>query len=148
MVKPRLAFVFAASVCVGLWFTGASAFSRKGAAPRPSASGAAASGAGAVGASSAVGGAKSPAAPVTDQVWVSRSDGAESCAPKSGQSLEEGAAELKKAGVRVLDQRKGDDGKMHMQMCGAPTGSMNAYLIARDDLPKAIAHGFAKSATH
>jgi hypothetical protein len=76
------------------------------------------------------------------QVWISRPDGAQSCTPGSGTSLEDGAAELRKARVRVLGSRKGDDGKMHAQMCGIPTGTSNAYLIPKDDLSAAVAHGY------
>lgn len=77
-----------------------------------------------------------------ETVWIARADGGQSCSPDSAQSLDKGAEELKKSGVRVLDSRKGGDGKMHMQMCGAPTGSTNAYLVPREDLPKAAALGF------
>lgn len=84
--------------------------------------------------------------PLPDSVWVSRPDGAESCAPhdgaKNGQSLDDGAMELRKGKVRILESRKASDGKMHMQMCGAPTGSANQYLIPRSDLPQAVALGF------
>jgi hypothetical protein len=81
-------------------------------------------------------------APAPDSVWIVRTDGTQSCSPKSGQSLEEGAADLKRARVRVLESHKGSDGKMHMQMCGAPTGGMNAYLIPRDDLALAMSQGY------
>ena len=76
------------------------------------------------------------------QVWITRPDGAQSCSAGSGQSLEDGAAELRKSKVRVLESRKGSDGKMHMQMCGAPTGSTNAYLIPNEDLSRAVAQGY------
>lgn len=78
-------------------------------------------------------------------VWITRPDGAQSCSPKSGQSLEDGAADLKKAKVRILDSRKGNDGKMHMQMCGAPSGTTNAYLVPKEDLPQAAALGYVQA---
>jgi hypothetical protein len=31
---------------------------------------------------------------------------------------------------------------MHAQACGMPTGSLNAYQISRDDLPKALVLGY------
>jgi hypothetical protein len=80
-----------------------------------------------------------------NQVWIQRADGAQSCSTKSGQSLEDGATDLKNAKVRVLDSHKGGDGKLHAQMCGAPTGSMNAYLIPKDDLPQAVALGYIQA---
>lgn len=75
-------------------------------------------------------------------VWIKRSDGALSCGMEKAQSLEMGAAELKKANIRIFGSRKSNDGQMHIQMCGAPTGSENAYLIQKGDLPKAISLGF------
>lgn len=89
--------------------------------------------------------AQSQTALADHQIWVMRSDGAQSCSTKSGQSLEGGAADLKNAKVRVLDSHKGGDGKLHAQMCGAPTGSMNAYLIPKDDLPQAVALGYIQA---
>lgn len=88
---------------------------------------------------------------VTDSsslIWVTRKDGATSCGTVQGQSLEEGAAELQKQGVKVLNSRKGNDGKMHALSCGMPTGSLNAYQISRDDLPKALTLGFQEEAKH
>jgi hypothetical protein len=78
------------------------------------------------------------------KVWIVRPDGAQSCGIKSGQSVEEVSEELKKAGVLVHEARKGSDGKMRMQVCGAPAGSVNAFLIEESDLPKAMAIGFKR----
>lgn len=80
-----------------------------------------------------------------NSIWVSRADGGQSCSPGSGQSLDEGAALLRKSKVRVLDSRKGNDGKMHIQVCGAPTGSANSYLIPREDIAQAVAQGFKET---
>jgi hypothetical protein len=82
------------------------------------------------------------AAPTGTLIWVTRKDGATSCGTTQAQSLEEGASELQHNGVKVLSSRKGNDGKMHAQACGMPTGSLNAYQISRDDLPKALVLGF------
>ena len=81
-------------------------------------------------------------APLPESVWVTRTAGAQSCSPKSGKALEDGAADLKRAKVRVIESRKASDGKMHMQMCGVETGENNAYLIPRDDLQMAVAQGY------
>jgi len=70
-------------------------------------------------------------------VWVARSDGGISCEPEKSISLEAGLKELQAAGVRVLDSKKGSDGMLRAQVCGAPTGSKNTYLIAESDLAKA-----------
>jgi hypothetical protein len=133
--QPRLAaalLVFGSvAVCGALLGSGAEAFSRKTPAPTPAAAQSPSSSASQAGTATAI-----------EKVWVARADGAESCAPGSGQSLEIGAADLRKLGVRVLDSRKGTDGQMHAQMCGMPTGSTNAYLIPKEDLSRALANDF------
>jgi hypothetical protein len=125
-----VALCFAAGVTAIGWFSDATAFSRKQPAPT---------------ATSGAGATSSTSAPKADQVWVTRGDGAQSCTPGSGQSLDDGANELRKSKVRVLESRKGSDGKMHAQMCGLPSGSTNAYLIPKDDLPQAVALGYVKA---
>lgn len=82
---------------------------------------------------------------LSEKIWITRPDGARSCGIHEGQSIDEGASELRKAGVRVLDSRKASDGKMHLMVCGAAEGSMNAFLISQEDLEKAVSLGFAKS---
>lgn len=88
-----------------------------------------------------------PAQGGEETVWIRRSDGGLSCSPEKAQSLEDAAGELKKARISVLDSRKGHDGKMRIQMCGAPAGTENAYKIHRSDLPRAVALGFAEEAS-
>ena len=78
-------------------------------------------------------------------VWVSRPDGAVSCAPDSAQSLEKGADELTQSKIAVLESRKGSDQMLHAQMCGIPKGTSNAYRIPKSDLRKAIALGFKEA---
>ncbi|MGK5082420.1 hypothetical protein WDW37_03865 [Bdellovibrionota bacterium FG-1] len=80
--------------------------------------------------------------PAQDSVWVTQPDGALSCAPETAQTLEQGAEVLQKHKVKVLEFRKGGDGKMRIQVCGAPTGSSNAYLIPRENLEQAKALGY------
>ena len=82
-----------------------------------------------------------PKAPA-ETVWVMRSDGALQCGMAEPETLEAGAQELLKAGVKVLEQRKQNDGKMRIQVCGAPQGSTNAYRIAKRDLKRAKKLGF------
>lgn len=75
-------------------------------------------------------------------VWITRPDGAQQCAPGTGQSLEASSSELQKAQVRILGSQKGGDHKMHAQMCGIPSGKTNTFQIPKEDLPKAVALGF------
>lgn len=76
------------------------------------------------------------------KVWVSRSDGARSCGAKEGQSVEDVSRELIQAGIKVYEARKGSDGKLHAQVCGASKGTVNAFLISDADFQKARALGF------
>lgn len=80
-------------------------------------------------------------------VWVMKPDGGESCAKDSAISIEQGAEDLKKAKIKILASQKGDDGKMHAQMCGLPTGKLNLYKINKSDLPRAVTLGFEESAS-
>lgn len=83
-----------------------------------------------------------------DVVWVMRDDGSKSCDPtpkdKDG-GLKAGADALSRMGVPVLESKKMDDGMMHSQVCGAPTGRKNAYKISKKDLKNAEAMGFQKA---
>ncbi len=82
----------------------------------------------------------SPAA--INEVWVMREDNSLSCDPKSGEALEIAAQALEKKKIQVLGRRKAEDGKMHAQSCGIPTGRQNALKIRRADLKKAKGLGF------
>ena len=77
-----------------------------------------------------------------EAVWVSKPDGSEGCSPDSGSSLLQGSAELTQAHIPVLESKKGSDGKMHIEMCGAPKGTVNLFLIPRDRLPAALVLGY------
>ena len=79
----------------------------------------------------------------SELVWVMKPDGAKSCAPDSGLPVDQALEELKAAHISVRDSRKGSDGKMHAQVCGAPQGSTHSFLIDRKDLGGAIALGYS-----
>ncbi len=76
---------------------------------------------------------------ITEKIWVMSSDGKKSCSPLETESLDRGMQELKIAQVEVFESKKATDGNMHAQGCGMPSGSVNAYLILRSDLPKVLA---------
>jgi hypothetical protein len=80
----------------------------------------------------------------SDSVWVMRSDGAQSCDPKSGLPLAEGAEELKAAKIPVLDSKKGSDSQLHAQVCGVLKGTTNAYLIPKSRLSSAKKLGYTE----
>ncbi len=116
-------WIFAAVLCFMVGASLAAAFSRKGESPQTPAP------------------SSGQVSQSADTVWVTRPDGAKSCEKGSGQSLDQGAMDLKAARVTVLQSRKGGD-KLHAQMCGIPTGSSNAFLIKRSELQAALMAGF------
>ncbi len=75
-------------------------------------------------------------------IWVVRDDGTKSCEGTPTNSLKDARAELEKAGVKVKSARRGHDGLMHLQMCGASTGDQNEFEIAKKDLKIAEKRGF------
>jgi hypothetical protein len=77
-----------------------------------------------------------------ETVWVMRSDGAQSCSTEPGRSLAESALDLETEKIPILESIKGADGAMHIQMCGALKGSVNAYRIPKKYLSKAQKIGF------
>lgn len=84
----------------------------------------------------------------SSRIWVFMKDGSKSCGAESPDevvSIEKARGVLTKAGVQVFDAKKGQDGKLHVQMCGADTGSQNQLLIEEKDLKKAQSLGFEKS---
>ena len=84
----------------------------------------------------------SSSASSSENIWVKRSDFGVSCEKDKAQSLEAGAEDLKKAGIQVFESGKGADNKMHIQVCGAPSGNENRYLISKSEIEKAKALGF------
>jgi hypothetical protein len=94
------------------------------------------------------GGTGTPASarPDGERTWVRRADGTLQCgrdrAAAAEASLKRGEEQLAKAGVPVLARQKASDGKMRAQVCGAPTGGEDAYLVPRAAVKKAQALGF------
>lgn len=82
----------------------------------------------------------------SEWIWIGRSDGTKSCdsaqTEKAKTTLALGAKELEAASVKVLESKKAKDGRMRMQVCGAPSGSMDSYRISKDDLGAAKRLGF------
>lgn len=77
-----------------------------------------------------------------DRIWVERPDGGKSCEASKAEKLTKAEAALKKAGVKVHASKKGHDGDMHIQVCGADAGTLNTFEIDAKDLAKAKKAGF------
>jgi predicted secreted protein len=78
----------------------------------------------------------------SETVWVVRPSQGTQCSIEAQGSLEKSSADLKAAGVQVLEMQKKTDGKMRMALCGSPTGKSDALKINQSDLAKAQAIGF------
>lgn len=75
-------------------------------------------------------------------VLVYKADGSLQCGAGKGLALDDMEKELK--GIRVLSRDKRADGKMHIQLCGSPTGMINVYEIPESSLKTAEGRGFKK----
>jgi hypothetical protein len=82
------------------------------------------------------------------QVQVYKYDGTLQCGLGQEIPLDEMANELKGSGIEVLKMRKANDGLGHIGVCGASTGSINAFEIRRDLLPAAQKLGYRMLVTH
>ena len=83
-----------------------------------------------------------PSTKSEETVWVAKSDLSVSCDPKSGVDLSQGAEQLNRAKIPILDSQKRSDGQMHVQVCGASKGILNAYLISKKYLEEAQTLGY------
>lgn len=75
-------------------------------------------------------------------IFVYKPDGSLQCGTAKGLSLEEMEKQLR--GIPVLSRDKRPDGKMHIQVCGSPTGMINVFEIDETHLKEAEARGFKK----
>lgn len=76
------------------------------------------------------------------RVLVYKYDGSLQCGQGKGVSADSMAKDLK--GINVFSSSKRKDGLMHIQVCGAATGSANVFEINEPDLSQAEKRGFKK----
>jgi hypothetical protein len=80
--------------------------------------------------------------PPTGSVYIYKADGSLQCGSAKGLSLDEMEKQLN--GIGVLSRDKRPDGRMHIQVCGSPTGMINVFEISATSLKEAEARGFKK----
>ncbi len=82
------------------------------------------------------------------KIWVTRADGSRQCASKKAKvpGPAQVAEQMKASGILVFQSRAGNDGQMHAQKCGAPTGNTVELEISRADLRRALEMGFVSKA--
>ena len=88
------------------------------------------------------GAVSTPLPPDTETVEVARYDGSIQCEEGSGISLSKMRSDLTDKGIKVLSSRRGHDCLMRAQVCGQPTGALNAYQMRKNDLDAAKMLGF------
>jgi hypothetical protein len=75
-------------------------------------------------------------------IFVAKPDGGLQCKKAKGISIDKMQNELK--GIGVFSAVKKQDGLMHVQLCGSPTGIHNVFEISAKDLPAAEKLKFKK----
>ncbi len=76
-------------------------------------------------------------------VSVYKMDGSIQCQEKDlGLTPEKMQLELTERDIQVHKAYKSNDGLMHIQLCGTPTGNINVFEISKKDIDKAQALGF------
>lgn len=83
--------------------------------------------------------------PAAESIWIVKPTDVQSCSIETDFTLKQGIQELKKSHIPVLEAKEGNDGKMHIQVCGAKKGTTDAYLIPARFLPQALALGYQKA---
>lgn len=79
---------------------------------------------------------------VGETVTVYKYDGSLQCG--MGKAIPVGDMELELQGIPVQAREKKPDGLMHVQVCGQPTGMVNAYVIPLTKLADAEKRGFRR----
>lgn len=79
---------------------------------------------------------------VTERVRVFKANGSLQCS--QGKSIDPAtmAKELKE--IQVYKSSLENDGKLRIQMCGAPTGNVNVFEIDKTNLERALGFGFTE----
>jgi hypothetical protein len=75
-------------------------------------------------------------------IRIYKADGSRQCEKKSGIPLDIMEREL--AGIVVKSRDKRNDGLMHVQVCGSPSGMINVYEINAEFLKQAEQRGFKR----
>lgn len=76
------------------------------------------------------------------RIFVYKPDGSLQCGMAKGESPQEMEKLLE--GIKVYSRENRADGKMHIQVCGSPTGRVNIYEIPATSLKDAEKRGFKK----
>ncbi|MCP4932939.1 MAG: hypothetical protein GY927_01755 [bacterium] len=73
---------------------------------------------------------------MSNTVWIWNDDGTRQCEDGTGVSLDDMQKELESIGAKVLNAEKRTHCRFITSVCGAPTGSVNAYEVTEEDWEK------------
>lgn len=79
---------------------------------------------------------------LVERISVFKTNGSLQC--NQGKAIDKSTMEKSLKGIRVYKSSVENDGKLRIQMCGAPTGNVNVFEIDKTNLEQAIALGFAE----
>ena len=77
-----------------------------------------------------------------ERISVFKPNGSLQC--NQGKTIDKAVMEKSLKGIRVYKSSVENDGKLRIQMCGAPTGNVNIFEIDKVNLEMAITLGFAE----
>lgn len=78
----------------------------------------------------------------TVTVQVYKETGEKQCGQQAGSHIDKVKEILIKNKITVLDAKTQDDGMMHIQVCGAPTGQIHVFSIPKASAKRALGLGF------
>lgn len=76
--------------------------------------------------------------------WYIRPDGSKQCQPATARKKTDLVAELKKAKIKYKSLKSISDGAMRMQVCGSPTGQLDAVEAPPSQAPALRRLGFVE----
>ncbi len=77
-----------------------------------------------------------------ERVHVFKANGSLQCG--QGKSIDAAAMSKELKEITVYSSTTENDGKMRIQVCGAPTGNVNVYEIDKTNLDRAVSFGFSE----
>jgi hypothetical protein len=86
--------------------------------------------------------------PRGETVQVFKSTGQLQCGQDPGLPLDEVRLQLSSKKISVYEAHTQPDGRMHMALCGAPSGTIHVFTISKKSLKKAEKIGFKILGSH
>jgi hypothetical protein len=78
----------------------------------------------------------------SNSVQIFKVTGEKQCQKGAGIALDEMQSTLTAKQITVYEAHTQSDGKMHMELCGSPSGTIHVFTISKKDLKKAEKLGF------